>query len=238
MPSLYIQPIPKTLSSLPCFGNMTKFKKLFIYLGFFTLLLLGYWYMIFKDTNVLSRSNLLERGTLKPFSFVNQDSQQVTQHDLIGKVCVVNYFFTTCPGICPRMNNNMKKVYETFKNESDILFVSHTCKPETDHIPELKHYADSLSVNTRKWIFLTGRKDSLYNMARFCYGIDDPKNIVNNIEDDFIHSQFFALVDKSGKIRGAVYDGLKKDEMEKLTKDISSLLKEKRSQFANNMFGN
>jgi protein SCO1/2 len=86
--------------------------------------------------------------------------------------------------------------------------------------------------------FLTGRKDSLYNIARFSYGIDDPKNVVNNIEDDFMHSQFFALVDKNGIVRGKVYDGLKTEELEKLKKDIQDLLKEKPmgKNFTNGLF--
>ena len=95
-----------------------------------------------------------------------------------------------------------------------------------------------MQVDTRKWVFLTGRKDSLYNMARFSYGIDDPKNQVANINDDFMHSQFFALVDKQGIVRGQVYDGLKEDELKKLKKDIKSLLEEKAigKNFSNNMF--
>ena len=102
----------------------------------------------------------------------------------------------------------------------------------------IKRFADSMQVDGRKWIFLTGRKDSLYNMARFSYGIDDPKNQVADINDDFMHSQFFALVDKQGIVRGQVYDGLKEDELKKLKKDIKSLLEEKAvgKNFSNNMF--
>ncbi|HNN30385.1 MAG TPA: SCO family protein, partial [Chitinophagaceae bacterium] len=83
-----------------------------------------------------------------------------------------------------------------------------------------------------------GSKDSLYNMARESYGIDDPKSVVNNIEDDFLHSQFFALVDKNGNVRGQVYDGLKQDEIKQLKKDIKELLNDKgnRRGFSNNLF--
>lgn len=138
------------------------------------------------------------------------------------------------------MNSNMKKIYEEFKNEPDFLILSHSCDPETDSVPRMKHYSDSLKVDTRKWVFLTGRKDSLYKMARFSYGIDDPKNVVANIKDDFIHTQFFALVDKNGVVRGAVYDGLKENELEKLRIDIKGLLKEKadKGNFANGVFNN
>jgi protein SCO1/2 len=132
----------------------------------------------------------------------------------------------------------MKKVYEAYKDESDFLILSHTCNPKQDSVARIKRFADSMQVDTRKWVFLTGRKDSLYNMARFSYGIDDPKNQVANINDDFMHSQFFALVDKQGIVRGQVYDGLKEDELKKLKKDIKSLLEEKAigKNFSNNMF--
>ena len=81
-------------------------------------------------------------------------------------------------------------------------------------------------MNTAKWIFLTGRKDSLYQMARGSYLLDDPKNNVEKIEDQFIHTQFFALVDRNGKIRGKIYDGLKSIEVEQLKVDIGRLIKE------------
>lgn len=134
----------------------------------------------------------------------------------------------------------MRGIYETFKNEPNFLILSHTCNPETDSVPLLKKYADSLKVNTNTWVFVTGRKDSLYRMARNAYLLDDPKNSFEKIEDQFIHTQFFALVDKDGRVRSQIYDGLKKDEIEKLKKDISTLLVEKSSSgnFVNGIFSN
>ena len=214
-------------------------KKLLFYVGFFVVLVLIFWVMLYKYTDTFNQSPLGKRGNVQPFAFAAQDGSTFTNADMKGKVCVVNYFFTICPSVCPIMNNNMKKtVYEAFKNEPDFLIVSHTCDPKHDSVAKIKRYADSLKVDTRKWVFLTGRKDSLYNMARFSYGIDDPKNVVANIDDDFMHSQFFALVDKNGVVRGQVYDGLKADELEKLKKDIKSLLKEKpmAGNFSNSMF--
>ena len=99
--------------------------------------------------------------------------------------------------------------------------------PEVDSVPVLKHYADSLGVNTNIWVFVTGRKDSLYQMARGSYLLDDPKNNVEKMEDQFIHTQFFALIDREGKVRGKVYDGLKAFEVEQLRRDIAKLLKDK-----------
>lgn len=183
--------------------------------------------MLSKYTNYFNQSKLVKRNVVGSFSFINQDSAVFTKTEMLGKVCVVEYFFTTCQSVCPIMNTNMQKVYETFKHENDFLIVSHTCKPEEDSVPLLKAYSKQMKSDNVHWIFVTGRKDSLYNMARFSYGIDDPKNAVNNIEDDFLHSQFFALIDKNGNVRGGVYDGLKKEDIEKLQQDIKGLLHEK-----------
>jgi protein SCO1/2 len=142
-----------------------------------------------------------------------------------GKVVAVNYFFTTCKGICPRMNNNVRKVYEEFKNEPDFVIFSHTCDPETDSVARIKQYADSMKVNTAKWVFLTGRKDSLYNMARFSYKIDDPANNLQSEKDDFLHTQFIALINKKGEIV-RIYDGLKQSELKQMSERIKQLLKE------------
>jgi protein SCO1/2 len=202
-------------------------KKTSFYLIFFLVLLLGFWWALNKYTPWFSQSKLAERGIVQPFHFTNQDSISFTNADMAGKVCVVEYFFTTCAGICPKMNKNMKDIFETFKTENDFLIVSHTCQPEFDSVALLKAYSKKMNADNIHWIFVTGSKDSLYNIARFSYGIDDPKNAVSNIKDDFLHSQFFALVDKTGNVRGGVYDGLKKDEIEKLKRDVKSLLKEK-----------
>ena len=200
--------------------NKTKF-----YLLFFTVLLIGFYYFLFRGTdNWKVKMPIL--SYVQPFSFTNQDGQQVTEAVYQNKISVVEYFFTTCKGICPKLNTHMKQVYEIYKNVPDFQIISHTCNPDTDSVSVLKHYADSLQVDTKKWIFLTGRKDSLYQMARGSYLLDDPKNNVEKIEDQFIHTQFFALVDKQGKLRGKIYDGLKALEVEQLKQDISKLLKE------------
>ncbi len=213
-------------------------KKLLGYSLFFVVLVLVFWFFVFKGTGILGQSSLVERSAVQPFSFKTQDDIPFTNADMRGKVCVVEYFFTTCKGICPRLNNNMRTIYNEFRDEPDLLILSHSCDPETDSVPRMKHYADSMKVDTRRWVFLTGRKDSLYKMARFSYGVDDPKNIVADPKDDFIHTQFFALVDKNGKVRGPVYDGLKEKELTRMKKDIKGLLKERtmKGNFANGVF--
>ncbi len=201
-------------------SNKTKY-----FILFFTFLLIGFYYFLFRGTDNW-KVKMPTLSYVQPFSFTNQDGEAVTDKNLLNKITVVEYFFTTCKGICPKLNTNMKQVYEIYKHEPDFQIISHTCNPGTDSVSVLKRYSDSLQVNTKKWIFLTGRKDSLYQMARGSYLLDDPKNNVEKIEDQFIHTQFFALVDKQGKVRGKIYDGLKVLEVEQLKQDISKLLKE------------
>ena len=162
---------------------------------------------------------------VEAFSFTNQDGQPFTQEALKNKVAIVNFFFTTCTTVCPRMNNNLKPAYEALKAEPNVLFLSFTSDPSKDSAAVLKRYAESMQLDTKKWIFLTGRKDSLYNTARTSYLLDDPKNNAQNIDEQFLHTQFFALVDKQGKVR-KIYDGLKKEELDLLKEDIGRLLKD------------
>jgi protein SCO1/2 len=200
-------------------------KKIIGYSIFFIVLTLVFLVCVFAGTdNWKSKSPII--SYVKPFAFTTQDNKVFTEKDMAGKVCAVNFFFTSCKGVCPVMNNNLKVVYDEFKNEPGFMLVSHTCDPETDSAARLKHYADSMKVDTHKWIFLTGRKDSLYLAARNNYLIDDPNNNVGNINDQFLHSQFIALVDKFGNVRGQVYDALKPDDLKLLKKNISILLKE------------
>ena len=142
-----------------------------------------------------------------------------------GKVYLANYFYTTCTTVCPRMNNEVKKVYEHFKGSKNFLILSHTSMPGRDSVKRLKRYADSMRVTTSNWMFLTGRKDSLYRQARISYKIDDPNNNVVNIDDDFIHTQLVALVNKKGEVV-KIYDGLKPSEMKEVINDAERLLKE------------
>ena len=201
-------------------------KKLLTYLIFFTLLLAGFLFFTFWGTNY-GEVKIPTLGNVQPFSFINQDNQKVTDANLQGKVTVVEYFFTTCKGICPKLNTNMKDIYAQFKDKPDFQIFSHTCNPETDSVSVLKRYADSLKVDTKKWIFLTGAKEKLYLAARESYKLDDPKNNVTSIKDQFIHTQLFALVDRKGNVMGMSYDGLKSKDLAKLKEDIVRLINEK-----------
>ncbi len=194
-------------------------KKALIYTGFFVVLIAVFYLVV---SPWIKRKDTI--SMVQPFSFTNQDGKKVTDKDVEGKVYVAEYFFTTCPGICPTMNTNMKRVYEKFKNQNDFLILSHTSDPERDSVPTLKKYADSMGVDTNKWIFLTGRKDSLYSTARISYTIDDPANNLKSIEDQFLHTQFWALVNKKGEVK-KVYDGLKDSEINAMIKEIEKMVK-------------
>lgn len=217
-------------------------KKLLIFSLFFVVLLTAFYFFLFSGTNYY-KSKLPILSYVQDFQFVSQDDKPVNQHNVEGKVYVTDYFFTTCKGICPKMNANMKNVYDKFKNESDFAVVSHTSMPETDSVPLMKKYEEKMiGTNPQypaKWYFVTGSKDSLYKMARVSYLLDNDKNNSINIKDHFIHTQFFALVDKSMRVRG-IYDGLKPDEIDRLEQDIARLLKEpeEKGSFNHSPFNN
>ena len=199
-------------------------RKGIFYILFFILIVVGFYVAVSNIIPGYSERKLEPVSKVGAFSFINQDGHIFTNDDVAGKIYVAEYFFTTCPGICPMMNDNMKQVYEKYKGNTEFLILSHTCDPKNDSAAQLKHYADSMKVDTKQWVFLTGRKDSLYNMARLGYTIDDPANHFTNIEDDFLHTQFWALVDRKGNVL-KIYDGLKQKEIDKLIKDIAKELK-------------
>jgi protein SCO1/2 len=200
-------------------------KKTIFYIAFFTVLVLGFYIVMTRVTDI-GKPQLPVLNTVMPFSFTRQDGQQISNKDVVGKTVIVEYFFTTCKGICPKMNRNMVKVYNELKNEKDFLILSHTVDPETDSVPVLKRYADSIGAQPQNWWFLTGSKAELYRTARESYILDDPKNSSKNISEQFLHTQFFCLVDRDGVVRG-IYDGLKKDEVEQIIADAKLLLHQK-----------
>jgi protein SCO1/2 len=215
-------------------------RKAKFYLIFFTVLVVGFFFVLKAVIPGYGERKFQVLNQVKPFTFTNQDGKLISEKNVEGKVYVAEYFFTSCTGICPILNDNMKKIYEKFRNEPDFLILSHTCDPETDSVARLKQYADSLQADASKWLFLTGSKESLYNAARVSYLLDDPKNNRDNIKDQFLHTQFFALVDRNGKVRRKIYDGLKKNELKELENDIAVLLKEPATEtrFSNNLFNN
>lgn len=201
-------------------------RKSIFYLVFFALLVVGFYFTLRRLIPGYGERSFQVLNQVKPFSFTSQEGKTVTERATEGKVYVAEFFFTSCRGICPILNTNMKGIYEKFAHEPDFMILSHTCDPETDSVARLARYADSLHADPSKWLFLTGSKKDLYTAARVSYLLDDPKNNMVDIDDQFLHTQFFALVDKNGKLRKKIYDGLKKDELRELERDIAVLLKE------------
>lgn len=197
-------------------------KRTWLYLGVFALILAGFYGGLMLTTDFMGEK-LPVLSSVRPFKFERHDGKWVTEREVLGKVVVVEYFFTTCKGICPKMNRNMQDVYRTFKDHPDFLIMSHTVDPDTDSVARLRQYADSMGADISDWWFLTGSKTTLYKSARESYLLDSQENSSKNISDQFIHTQFFALVDRKGQVRG-IYDGLKKEELEQLIVDTRSLL--------------
>jgi len=214
-------------------------KKVLFFAGFFVLLFVGFYFALGQLIPGFGKPALPVLSYVPSFSFSDQEGKPITNKDVSGKVYVAEYFFTTCRGICPKLNTNMKKLAGDFAGVPDFRLLSFTVDPETDSVGRMRHYADSLGADPSRWYFLTGRKDSLYHLARSGYLLDDPKNNLTNINEQFLHTQFIALVDRSGRVR-KIYDGLKKDEMDELEKDIPVLLKEKASDvhLINGVFNN
>lgn len=154
------------------------------------------------------------------FSFLNQEGDTITKKDIAGKIYIADYFFTTCKGICPIMKKQMNRVYKEFIGDSEIVFLSHTVDPETDNVETMKEFATRYNAKPKKWFFLTGSKKELYEQARNGYFLDPSTGTGD--EDDFIHTQNFALVDKNFHIRG-YFDGTDTADVSRLILEIKVL---------------
>jgi protein SCO1/2 len=179
-------------------------------------------------------------STVPNFELTNQMGQKVTYNDLKGKIVVVDFFFTRCPVICPKMTHNMKRLQESVKNnnragsrEPDFIhFISISVDPAHDSVPQLKRYADRFQINPQNWWLLTGDKKEIYNLA-----LEGMKLGINDTEVDtaFIHPQKFVLIDKEGVIRARkdnfgnpkLYDGLDSNDIKNIAEDIILLTLEK-----------
>ena len=157
------------------------------------------------------------------FNLTDQDGNTVTENDFKDKIYITDFFFVTCPTICPKMTKQMNRVYDEFKEDQNISFLSHTVMPEADSVSVLKEYANEIGVSTDKWKFVTGDKKQIYNLARKTYfaAITEGDGGV----DDFVHTENFVLVDKDKRLRG-FYDGTSKDDVDRLIIDIYTLLEE------------
>ena len=157
---------------------------------------------------------------IRDFKLVNQDGVSVTDSFLKDKIYVADFFFTTCPTICPVMSNELERVQEAFEGDLGIQIVSHTVQPEYDSPEILKEYAALHKANPNQWTFLTGDKSEIYSLARKSYFAVTTEG--DGGISDFIHTENFVLVDKKKRIRG-FYDGTSADDVNRLIKDIKIL---------------
>ena len=160
---------------------------------------------------------------INDFSLVNQNNEIITNENYDGKIYIADFFFTTCPGICPIMKENMIVLQDEFINDDDILLLSHTVTPEIDSVHVLKKYSLDKGVIDSKWNMVTGDKKQIYNLARKSYLVAE--DIESPTQYDMIHTENFVLVDSKRRIRG-FYDGTDNDVMDNLISDIKILKKE------------
>ena len=205
--------------------------KNYSYIGIsFVVLIFGIW-AIPKIVDHLSEPDLVIIGKVPDFSFTNQNNKIITNEDYKGKVYLVEFFFTTCPSICPIMNQNMVKIQNEFYGNPNLAIASFSIDPEYDTPKILKEYAISYKITNPNWHLLTGEKEKIHTLANKGFNLyvgDAPQ-----VEGGFEHSGFFALIDKEGNIRSRIdenenpiiyYDGLEAEGIQILIEDIRKLL--------------
>ena len=176
------------------------------------------------DPNLIDSEsyNSKKEHKIPDFEFLDQEGKVFTNKDLDGKIYIADFFFTSCAGICPIMKKNMFKIQQEFISDSLIKIVSHTVHPEKDSVAVLNEYAKLNKINSNKWHLLTGDKKALYDIAR--KGYFAVSKVDENIQNAFIHTENFILVDNFQRIRG-VYNGTMPYEMTRLVEDIYYLKK-------------
>ncbi len=160
---------------------------------------------------------------IEDFKLTNQNNQTITNEIYDGKIYIADFFFTTCPGICPIMKDNMIKLQQEFIDDDEVLLLSHTVTPEIDSVTVLKKYSLEKGVIDSKWNMVTGDKQQIYNLARSSYLVAEI--IESSNPYDMIHTENFVLVDSKRRIRG-FYDGTDINVMDDLINDIKILKKE------------
>ncbi|WP_378173838.1 SCO family protein [Aquimarina sp. SS2-1] len=158
------------------------------------------------------------------FSLINQDGKKITEKTFENKIYVADFFFTSCPGICPKMTANMKILQEEFLKDDDIILLSHSVTPEKDSVSVLKEYAKNKGVLSNKWHLVTGTQQEIYKLGRKEYFVEEDLG-TNKDLDEFLHTENFVLIDKNRHIRG-IYNGLNKAAISQLIADIKTLKKE------------
>ena len=161
---------------------------------------------------------------IRSFALLNQENKPFTEKDIEGKICVADFFFTSCPGICPKMTRSMADIQKEFMNDDEIMLLSHSVNPEKDSVSILKKYAKEKNINFNRWKLLTGNKDEIYDLGRKYYFVEEDEGIKKG-NDVFLHTENFILIDKQRHIRG-IYNGLDPNSIDNLIKDIRILKEE------------
>ena len=161
---------------------------------------------------------------IAPFTLTNQEGETVTETTFAGKIYVADFFFTICPGICPRMTKNMGALQDLFIDEPEVLLLSHSVMPTADSVPVLKEYAISNGVISDKWHLVTGPREEIYTLGRRAYFVEEDLGL-EKPNDEFLHTENFVLVDQQGFIRG-IYNGLNTASIAQLSRDVRQLLLE------------
>ena len=169
-------------------------------------------------------ANYSKIHTIDSFEFTNQNGQKITNSTFEGKIYIADFFFTTCPSICPILAKNMGVIQEFYKDDITIMLLSHTVMPSVDSVEKIKEYAIEKGVIDQKWHLITGDRDEIYNIARTSYFADEDFKKTKD-ESEFIHTENFVLVDGKGRIRG-VYNGTLGVDILRLKRHIKILKKE------------
>lgn len=206
-------------------------KNNYSYIGISLIILVfGIW-AVPKIVKSVSKPDLETVGTVPPFSFTDQNGKTISNKDYDGKVYVVEFFFTTCPDICPIMTENMIKIQDKFLGNPNLAIASFTIDPNHDTPEVLKEYAQKKGITKPQWHLLTGEKEDIFKLANEGFNLyvgDAPE-----VEGGFEHSGFFALIDQEGNIRSrkdengnpiVYYDGLEDKGIQMLKEDIKKLL--------------
>ena len=160
--------------------------------------------------------------TIAPFSFVDQEGEIVTNKLVKDKIYVASFFFTICPGICPKLTANLSKVADAFKDNAEVLFISHSVTPDIDSVSQLKKYATLHGIRSSQWHLVTGDREEIYKLARQSYFAEQEIGFQLSSQE-FLHTEHFILIDKEGHIRG-IYKGTLDLETDRLIEDIHVLI--------------
>ena len=159
------------------------------------------------------------------FQLTNQNGEAITEKTFTNKIYITDFFFTSCPGICPKMTKNMGVLQDAFLDDSNVLLLSHSVTPEFDSVSVLKNYANAKDVLDDKWHLVTGDRDHIYDLGRNAYFVEEDLGLEKD-PDDFLHTENFVLIDKNRHIRG-IYNGLNKTAIQQLITDVATLKLEK-----------